>query len=131
MLYGTVPYDADNIENLLNQIYDRGPQFYKKKISKKIENLIRSLLEANPASRMNHNTLFEIVLKDPNFPNSLLDEPSSPLSTAAMARQRKSDGSDEALISTFTKEVLFERSKYKFLIDLASKATYFKKYSSN
>lgn len=126
MIYGTVPYDATNIEDLVSQIYERGPQFYKKKISKKVETLLRSLLEANPNTRMSHNTLFEVVLKDPNFPNSLLDEPSSPLGTAAIARQRKSEG-DDALITGFTREVLFERSKYKFLIDLASKATYFKK----
>lgn len=127
MIYGTVPYDATNIDDLLIQIQSRGPQFNKKKISKKLETLILSLLEANPMMRVTHNALFDIVLKDPNYPNSLLEEGMIPQGGKS-ARNSARGEDDENLIGDFVKEILYERSKYSFLVELASKAALFKGY---
>lgn len=121
MIYGTVPYDATNIDDLLAQIQSKGPQFHKKKISKKLETLILSLLEANPLMRVTHSALFDLVLKDPNFPNGFL-EGDSPMSQGTKSQRNSSDD----IIGEFVKEILFERSKYAFLAELASKATVFK-----
>lgn len=128
MIYGSVPYDATSIDDLLLQIKEKGPQFHKKKISKKLETLIMSLLEANPQMRISHSSLFEVVLKDPNFPNSLLETGDSLLSSSLSKATRKSVGeaTEDTLINDFVKDILFERSKYTFLIELASKATLFK-----
>ena len=82
MLYGQVPYDATNVEDLLTQIYEKGPQFYKKKISRKLEELIKSMLDPGSSSRISHSDLFDLVIDDPNYPSSLLDaDASSPVNT--------------------------------------------------
>lgn len=126
MIYGCVPYDASNIDDLLAQIQSKGPQFNKKKISKKLETLILSLLESNPLMRVSHSALFDLVLKDPNFPKNMLElEPTSTPNNKLSSNQG-SDGPNDTVISDFVKEILYERSKYTFLAELAAKAAVFK-----
>lgn len=125
MLMGNVPYDAANIDDLVSQIHGKGPNFKGKRISKKLETLILSLLEENPQMRITHTSLFEIVLKDPNYPNSIID---SDYQTSYQQTQPESNPAN-AVLDNFVKEILYERSKYTYLIDLAAQATYFKKYT--
>lgn len=125
MMYGSVPYDATNIDDLLVQIQSKGPQFHKKKISKKLETLILSLLEPNPLMRVTHSALFELVLKDANFPNSLLEGDASLPQGSKTARSSTKETADDT-VGDFVKEILLERSKYAFFAELASKATVFK-----
>lgn len=113
MIYGNVPYDATNIDDLLIQIHTRGPQFTKKKISRKVEALIRGLLEPRPANRLTHQSLFDQVLSDPSYPHSMLDDTPTARSQVPVVELSTSQ--------SFIREVLYERAKYKFLVDLASR----------
>lgn len=125
MIYGSVPYDAASIDELLTQISQIGPQFQKKKISKKVESLIRGLLDPNPATRMSHNQLFDIVLKDPNYPLSLLD--SGELSASLTMKSKPLQTDADTIVNNFVKGILYSRSKYKYLVELATKAAELKK----
>jgi serine/threonine protein kinase len=124
MLMGNVPYNATNIDDLLKVILERGPQFTGRKLSKKLEALIISMLVANPTARISHATLFETVLKDQSYPNNLLEGDSQ----SHQSKRQPDVTSETSALDDFVKEILFERSKYTYLIDLAGKATYFKKY---
>jgi serine/threonine protein kinase len=127
MLYGCVPYNATTVAELLSQILDRGPQFARKRISKRLESLIRGLLEHNPALRMSHEALFDAVIRDTRFPNSLMDSlEASELSSSSRFR-RPLEQSDEATINGFVRELLFERAKYRYLVEVATKTAGFKK----
>lgn len=124
MIMGAVPFDATNIDDLLHQIVKVGPRFHGQKLSKKLETLILSLLEADPLMRVTHSALFEIVLKDPTFPNNFIEK------ELHLPQTKRTLGSapETGALESFVKEILYERSKYTYLIDLAAKATYFKKY---
>lgn len=126
MIYGQVPYNAQSVKELLTQIDTIGPVFGSKKTSVKVEQLIRGLLQSDPLKRLSHAELFDIVLQDPNYPNSLLDQPD--ISPAILVRDKKPSGSrEEEIVNDFVREILNERAKYKFLIELATKTAQLKK----
>lgn len=125
MLYGSVPYDAQNIDELLEQIHSKGPLFNRKPISKKVESLIRSLLEPNPSKRLAHSALFDLVTRDAQYPSSLLDAPESK-SGANQALDRNQNTLAESVVESFLKEVLQERAKYEHLVKLAQKASHYR-----
>ena len=125
MIYGQVPYDASSVDELLEAIQNRGPLFHTKPISKKVETLIRSLLEPNPAKRMTHAALFDLVTRDQNYPSSLMDVTDAKLDRLS-SFDRNSLGSADSTVEKFLKEVLLERSKYEQLVKLAQKASHFR-----
>lgn len=125
MLYGSVPYDAHNIDELLEQIHSRGPLFSSKPTSKKVESLIRSLLEPNPSKRMAHSALFDLVTRDPQYPASLLETP-EPRLDRLPSQDRGSNSLAESVVDKFLKEVLQERAKYEHLVKLAQKASHYR-----
>lgn len=127
MLYGSVPYDSKSIQDLLQKIQDKGPNYSKKRVSSKVEQLLRGLLEPNPQLRMTHAALFDTVLKDPQFPISMI-ESQTQVDPSSLGRARKSLDGPEEIISHFTRDILWQRSKYKYYIEIAMKATQFKKY---
>ncbi len=129
MLFGTVPYEASSVAELLSQILDRGPQFARKRVSKRVESLIRGLLEHNPTLRMTHDALFDAVIRDTRYPDSLIDSLEASDLSSSSRFKRSPEQSDEATINSFVRELLFERAKYRYLVEVATKTASFKKYS--
>lgn len=125
MLFGFVPYDAQNIEELLEQIHSRGPLFSNKSISKKVESLIRSLLEPNSSKRLAHSALFDLVTRDPHYPASLLETP-EPRLDRLPSQDKGSHALAESVVDKFLKEVLQDRAKYEHLVKLAQKASHYR-----
>ncbi len=75
MVYGKVPYQSKTIDDLLFDICEIGPSFTHFspltnqliEIPEKLKDLIKSLLHPKSEERINHNTLFSLVLDDSNF----------------------------------------------------------------
>lgn len=114
MLMGKVPYDATNIEDLIKQILQQGPQFGERKLSKNLESLILSLLEPNPLSRLSHSSLFQVILNDPNYPQNL----SVCIPQTNLLQQTPTH-------SSFLASILLDRSKSTYLIDTAAKSAHY------
>lgn len=127
MLYGAVPYEANSVAELISQILDKGPQFGRKRISKRLESLVRGLLEHNPSLRMTHEALFEAVVHDTRYPSSLIDNLESSDLASSTRFRRPIEQSDEATINSFVRELLYERAKYRYLVEVATKTTCYKK----
>ena len=70
MVCGKVPYNCNSAEELVSLIYKTGLSFDFRNshlIPQGVKNLILRLTDPNPATRISHSELFDLVLQDPLF----------------------------------------------------------------
>lgn len=127
MIFGEVPYQSKTIDDLLFDITNVGvvidPE--KNQLSQNMVNLIQSLLNPNPKSRISHDELFKIVLEDPNYLEHFLINSSQiqreihgnpHINSYSNLNVKKSENS---VLEKFIQDMKKERYKYTFLINLA------------
>ena len=121
MIYNEVPHaHTTNPDQLLSSILEEGPQFSKKKIPYKLEQLIRGLLEYNPALRMTHDRLFDMILHDNNYIHNIMTDDTG-------TNDRTADSSS---MDSFMSEILYERYKYIYIIDVCNRSLQYSIHSS-
>ena len=129
MLYGEVPYKSGTIVDLLYDIKNVGPNYNHPNVglSQKLFNLLKALLQPDPELRISHEDLFSIVINSRDFVAEYSNE--------AEAVQEKPAGSgyssdiksrEDYILDSFIKDVIYQRSKYQYLVNLANQTQKFK-----
>lgn len=136
-LFGTTPFKFNSTQDILYQIYNKKISFesHFAKISSGMEDLIARMLHPDPRKRITINELFRVVIDDINFENSLITRRSlDPLQKIQLLQnkqlpQLKQSLGEKSTLQGFCCDVIYERNKYKFLIDLAKQTGKFRSYN--
>lgn len=122
MIFGEVPYQSKTIDDLLYDINNVGVAISPEvKISQNLVQLIHSLLEPNPAARITHEDLFNIVLEDKNFLEKFLEKGAEIIKTAQDNNNNPNINPEVSVLDEFLAEVVKDRHMYTFLVSLAKK----------
>lgn len=122
MIFGEVPYLTDSIEELIKRTESKNVKFKESvKISEETKNLILGLLEPNPDKRISHENLFNIVFEKKEYFNNLFTlNSNSPIKKITnKIDDLEANPETETKLNIFTKKILFERNKYRYLLLLS------------